>query len=169
MLFSAIIYVHAKCVPQLILNTSILCAVFSHIVHHFHSKFPIQVVYDTSHSSTPYSLRAHVSQYLDMPLDRLRMAKHKLDSFEWIKMQDSHQVHTQIMVEWNTLSLITLKSFEEPVFCVHPIRTYVLSIANDVANVHNYVNFWVNKMQCIYQAFLVYDTTFTAAQGSMIW
>ncbi|XP_064401493.1 ubiquitin carboxyl-terminal hydrolase 40-like isoform X3 [Halichondria panicea] len=50
-----------------------------------------EVVYDTSHSSTPYSLCAHVSQYLDMPLDRLRMAKHKLDSFEWIKMQDSHQ------------------------------------------------------------------------------
>ncbi len=53
-------------------------------------------MYDTAYSSSPYSLRSHVSELLDIPLDRLRMAKHKLESFEWIRIQDSYKVYYRI-------------------------------------------------------------------------
>jgi len=47
------------------------------------------VIIDTAQSSTPTSLCTHVSRLLDLPLDQLRLAKHKLETFEWIRIQET--------------------------------------------------------------------------------
>lgn len=57
---------------------------------------PLQVIFDTASSGSPHALRAHVANLIDLPLERLRLAKHKPETFEWIKIQDSYEVHTSI-------------------------------------------------------------------------
>ena len=52
----------------------------------------VQVVFDTTQSTAPHALVAHVSELVGLPSDRVAMAKLKLESFEWIRIQDSYQV-----------------------------------------------------------------------------
>ncbi|XP_019857565.1 PREDICTED: ubiquitin carboxyl-terminal hydrolase 40-like [Amphimedon queenslandica] len=48
---------------------------------------PIEVVYDTAVSTTPIGLYSHISHILAMPLDRIVLAKHKFESFQWIRIE----------------------------------------------------------------------------------
>lgn len=48
------------------------------------------MAYDTAVSNTPSGLRNHVSYLLAMPPERLVLAKHKFESFQWIIMEDSN-------------------------------------------------------------------------------
>lgn len=50
-----------------------------------------EVVYDTAPSTSPHTLLNHTSKLLGLPPTRLAMAKHKIESFQWIRIQDSYQ------------------------------------------------------------------------------
>ena len=56
----------------------------------------VQVVFDTTQSTAPHALVGHVAELVGLPSDRLAMAKLKLESFEWIRIQDSYQVRITI-------------------------------------------------------------------------
>ena len=49
----------------------------------------VQVSYDTAHSTTPRGLRDSLAATLDMPPDRLALAKHKFEKFKWIRIEDA--------------------------------------------------------------------------------
>jgi ubiquitin carboxyl-terminal hydrolase 40 len=49
-----------------------------------------EVMYDTSHSTKPSELVKSLTALLDVPYTRLRVAKHKIESFEWIQLQDNY-------------------------------------------------------------------------------
>ena len=52
----------------------------------------LQVIFDTASSGSPHALRTHIANLIELPPERLRLAKHKLETFEWIKIQDSYEV-----------------------------------------------------------------------------
>ncbi len=61
----------------------------------------IKVVYDTESngsSSTPHALRSHLSALLEVPLQHLLIAKHKVETFEWIIIEDLFHVKIIIVV-----------------------------------------------------------------------
>jgi ubiquitin carboxyl-terminal hydrolase 40 len=45
---------------------------------------PMEVVYDTSHSVSPSGLLNYLSDLLGLPPERMQIAKHKFEVFEWI-------------------------------------------------------------------------------------
>ncbi len=52
----------------------------------------VQVTYDTEHSPkacSPHALRAFLSELVQVPQDHLCMAKHKMEMFQWIPIEDS--------------------------------------------------------------------------------
>lgn len=48
-----------------------------------------QVMYDTAQSTTPFGLCNHIAHLLATPPERLVLAKHKFESFQWIRIEDS--------------------------------------------------------------------------------
>ena len=46
-------------------------------------------MYDTAQSTTPFGLRNHIAHLLATPPERLVLAKHKFESFQWIRIEDS--------------------------------------------------------------------------------
>lgn len=49
----------------------------------------LQVTYDTAQSATPFGLRNHIAHLLATPPERLVLAKHKFESFQWIRIENS--------------------------------------------------------------------------------
>lgn len=47
---------------------------------------------ETPKAASPHSLRVYLSHFLEIPLDKLMIAKHKMEAFEWIVIEDSSQV-----------------------------------------------------------------------------
>lgn len=58
--------------------------------------FFTKVTYDTALSTTPTGIRNFVANLLGLPLDKTALAKHKFESFKWIKIEDKvyMYVHT---------------------------------------------------------------------------
>ena len=52
----------------------------------------MQVVYDTSRSTKPSELVKLLSSLVQVETSQLRVAKHKIETFEWIRLQDSYTV-----------------------------------------------------------------------------
>lgn len=50
---------------------------------------PMEIIYDTSISTTPHGLRNHIANILDTSPERLVLAKHKYESFQWIRIEDT--------------------------------------------------------------------------------
>ncbi|XP_065839535.1 ubiquitin carboxyl-terminal hydrolase 40-like [Oscarella lobularis] len=57
---------------------------------------PIEVIFDTSESPTPTALRKFLSETLELPLDRLVVAKHFPNKFEWAVIRASPTQETKV-------------------------------------------------------------------------
>ena len=67
----------------------IYCTLYS---PHSHLTHCIQVIYDCSRSTKPAELVKLVSRLVQIDVSHLRVAKHKLESFEWIVLQENYNV-----------------------------------------------------------------------------
>ncbi len=84
----------------------------------FPSSSSLQVKYDMElgiKASSPHALRVHLSQMLDVPLDHLVIAKHKIEMFQWIII-DSIQVMNGCRVETLDAELFVWPHEVEPWF-----------------------------------------------------
>ena len=52
----------------------------------------MQVIYDCNRSTKPAELVKLVSRLVQIDVSHLRVAKHKLESFEWIVLQENYNV-----------------------------------------------------------------------------
>ena len=52
----------------------------------------LQVVYDTSQSTKPSEVVKLLSLLVQVDHSQLRVAKHKIEAFEWIRLQDNYTV-----------------------------------------------------------------------------
>ena len=50
------------------------------------------MIYDTSRSTKPSELVKLVASLVQVDVSHLRVAKHKMESFEWVVLQDNYNV-----------------------------------------------------------------------------